>query len=220
MIKLLFGTVVAAVAMFITAFLYFAGPLESLGSVQAGERESAVLQEALKANLGATGTGSYVIPNPGTQTGTILYGNGPVATVNFNSNGFPLDSADGMIWGFALYLFASALIAGGLSQMDRRVTDFKSRAVVVVLFAVASSAMAILTDPIFRHFDWTSAIFNFVGSVLVFCVGGLMLARWFMPQRAELEPVAAPRPADTPSVEQVKEAASSVEIPPAGSAGI
>ncbi len=206
MIKLMFGTLAATVAMFLAAFLYFAGPIGEAGYGRAGEQESAVLQESLKTNLGALGTGTYVVPHPGTQTGTILYGNGPVATVHFNSRGFALDSADGMVWGIALYLVVAALMAGGLSQLDRRVPDFKSRATIVVCFAVAASALNALGDPIFQHWDWRYAIFTFIGDVVILCVGGLILARWFLPQKAELtaESVA----------QKVEETGSGAEIPP------
>lgn len=212
MFKLLIGTVVSAIAMFIAGFLYFAGPLGTLGYAEAGERESAVLQEALKTHLGATGTGTYVIPNPASQTGTILYGNGPIATVNFNASGFPLDSAEGMIWGFVLYLVAAAMMAGALSQIDRRVPDFKSRAVIVVLFALASATLSILTNPVFLHHDWAYSIFTFIGSVFITCVGGLILARWFMPQRAELAPASTPQ--------QVEKPAGSEEVPTVGGPGV
>jgi hypothetical protein len=212
MIKLIFGSLIAAVAMFLAAFIYFAGPIGEAGFARAGENESAIIQQALKTNLGSGGTGTYVIPYPGTQTGTTLYGNGPVATVHFNSNGFPLDSADGMIWGFALFLVAAVLMAAALSQLDRRVVDFKSRATIVICFGLAAATMMVLTDPIFQHWDWRYCIFAFVGNVFVFCVGGLILARWFMPVKAELAP-ASP-------AQKVEEAGGGEEIPPVGGAGL
>ncbi len=210
MFKLIFGSLVSAVAMFLAAFLYFAGPIGEAGYAQAGENESALIQQALKTNLATGGTGTYVIPYPGTQTGTTLYGNGPVATVHFNSNGYPLDSADGMLWGFALYLVAAVLMAAALSQLDRRVVDFKSRATIVICFALAAASQMVLTDPIFQHWDWRYCIFAFIGNVIVFCVGGLILARWFMPVKAELAPVSSP-------AHKVEEASSGEEVPPVGS---
>ena len=214
MIKLMFGTLVAAVAMFITAFVYYAGPIGEAGFSKAGENESAVLQQALKSNLLDTGT--YVIPYPGTQTGTTLYGNGPVATVHYNKAGFPLESTDGMIWGFALYLAGAALMAGALSQLDRRVPDFKSRATVVICFALGATGLNVLTDPIFQHWDWSYALFAFVGNTLILCVGGLILARWFMPKAAELAPASIPAPV----AQKVEETRSSEEIPTVNGAGL
>jgi hypothetical protein len=198
MIKLIFGSLI-----------YFAGPIGEAGFARAGENESAIIQQALKINLGSGGTGTYVIPYPGTQTGTTLYGNGPVATVHFNSNGFPLDSGDGMIWGFALYLVAAVLMAAALSQLDRRVVDFKSRATIVICFGLAAASQMVLTDPIFQHWDWRYCIFAFIGNAIIFSVGGLILARWFMPVKAELAPA-------SPAY-KVEEASSGEEVPPVGS---
>ena len=179
MIKLAIGSVAAAVAMFIAGFLYFAGPIATMAYSKANEVQIAAVQTALAANLPQTGT--YMVPDPATQSGTTLYGKGPVATVHYNSRGFPVESAGGMAWGFVLYLAAAVLMAAALSQ----VPDFRSRALVVACFAVTGSALTILTDPIFLHQDWTYAIFGFVGSVIVLLVGGLVLARWFMPSAAQ-----------------------------------
>ncbi len=210
MIKLMFGSLVAAIAMFLAAFLYFAGPIAQAGFHSANENQNAVIQAALNANLSETGT--YLVPEPTTQTGTILYGNGPVATIHFNTGGFPVDSADGMLWGFVLYLVAAVLMAGALSQLDRRVPDFKSRGFIVIGFALAATTLNVLGDPIFMHQDWRYAIFSFVGDVLILCVGGLILARWFLPKAAELATGSAPQ--------KLEEAASGVEIPPVGSTGL
>jgi hypothetical protein len=210
MIKLMFGSFVAAIAMMISGFVYFAGPVALMGFSTANDTQSAVLQSAFAANLPETGT--YLIPNPATESGTTLYGKGPVATVHYNRRGFSLETMDGMMWGFALYLVAAALMAGALSQLDRRVPDFKSRAVIVVCFAFACTALNILTDPIFSHQDWTFAIFAFVGDVLILCIGGLILARWFLPTRAEM---ASPLPA-----QKVEEAGRSEEVSPVNSPGL
>lgn len=179
MFKLAIGSFAAAVAMFIAGFLYFAGPIATMGYARANEAQTAAVQTALAANLPRTGT--YMVPDPATPSGTTLYGKGPVATVHYNAKGFPVESPDGMAWGFALYLAAAALMAAALSH----VPDFRSRALVVACFSVAASALTILTDPIFTHQDWTYAIFSLIGSVFVLLVGGLVLARWFMPSAVE-----------------------------------
>ena len=183
MTKLAIGVVAAAFAMFIAGFLYFAGPIAMMGYSTASEAQSAAVQTALAANLPQTGT--YMVPDPSTQSGTTLYGKGPVATVHYNSKGFSLESTDGIVWGFGLYLVVAALMAGALWQIGSRVPDFASRATVVGLFSVATSAMLILSDPIFIHQDWSYAIFSFVGSVLILLVGGLILARWFLPSGSQ-----------------------------------
>jgi hypothetical protein len=202
MIKLLFGSLAAAVAMFLTGFLYFAGPLATLGYTSANEIQGAAVQSVLAANLPMTGT--YLVPDPSTQSGTTLFGKGPVATVHYNSSGFAVDSPDGMLPGFVLYLVVAFFMAGALSQLDRRVADFKSRAVIVICFAFASSTLIVLGDPIWLHTDWRYAIFTFIGDVLMLSVAGLILARWFLPTKAELtEPLPVQKPQEVSSAPEV-----------------
>lgn len=194
MVKLFIGCFASAFAMFIAGFLYFAGPLSMMAYSNTSEVQSASVQAALGANLPDTGT--YIVPNPSTPEGTTMYGKGPIATVHYNSKGYPLDSMDGMAWGFALYLATAALMAGALSQLGSRVPDFRSRATIIVLFAIAMPGVIILSDPIFMHQDWTYAIFSFVGSVFILSVGGLVLARWFMPSASQ-------KPKETTGSEEV-----------------
>ncbi len=198
MFKLALGSVVAAIAMMISGFVYFAGPVALVGFASANDAQSAAVQTALASNL--TETGTYLIPNPSTESGTTLFGKGPVATVHYNAKGFSLESVDGMIWGFVLYLVAAVLMAAALSQLDRRVPDFRSRAIIVVCFAIACTALNVLTDPIFSHQDWTYALFAFFGDVLILCIGGLIIARWFLPNAAQAAP--------SPVVEEPQEPAS------------
>jgi hypothetical protein len=198
MFKLALGSLAAAFAMFITGFLYFAGPMAMLGYGTASEAQNAAVQTALAANLPATGT--YMIPDPSTQAGTILYGKGPVATVHYNSQGFSLESMDGIVWGFGLYLVVAILIAAALSQLGNRVTDFRSRATIVVCFSLATSVMLTLGDPIWLHQDWTYAIFGFIGNALMLIIAGLVIARWFLPKAAEAAPLPVEQPQESASV--------------------
>lgn len=177
MIKLFIGSIAAAIAMFVAGFLYFAGPLSMMAYSTASEAQNAAVQAALAANLPQTGT--YMVPDPSTQAGTVLYGKGPVAMVHMNTGGFAVDSADGMLWGFILYFVVALLMAAALSQS--RATDFRSRAAMVLLFALAMPALTILSDPIFLHQDWSFSIFGYIGTVLILGIGGLVIARWFMP---------------------------------------
>lgn len=196
MIKLALGAFAAAVAMFITGFIFFATPLSVIAYSSASEAQSAAVQTALAANLPKTGT--YMVPDPSTQSGTTLYGKGPVATVHYNSNGFSLSDMSGIGWGFIHELLICILIAGALSSLDRRIPDFASRARIVVLFSLASSGLICLGNPVWLHQDWTYWVYNFVANAAMLSVAGLVIARWFLPVPAEM---VAPSPA-----QQVKEA--------------
>jgi hypothetical protein len=184
MIKLAIGAFAAAVAMFVTGFIFFATPLGQIAFSGANETQSAAVQAALAANLPQTGT--YMVPDPSTQSGTTLYGQGPVATVHYNSKGFSLSDMSGIGYGFVQELIVCILLAGALSTLDRRIPDFASRAKIVVLFSVAASAMSNLGNPIWWHHDWAYWTYNFVAEAAMLSVAGLVIARWFLPVGAEM----------------------------------
>ena len=184
MIKLATGAFAAAVAMFVTGFIFFATPLGQIAYAGADETQSAAVQAALAANLPKTGT--YMIPDPSTQSGTTLYGQGPVATVHYNSKGFSLSDMSGIGYGFLQELIVCILIAAALSTLDRRIPDFASRARIVVLFSIAASALSNLGNPIWWHHDWAYWIYNFVAESVMLSVAGLVIARWFLPVAAEM----------------------------------
>jgi hypothetical protein len=186
MIKLAIGSFAAAVAMFVTGFIFFATPIGMIAYSSANETQSAAVQAALAANLPQTGT--YMVPDPSTQSGTTLYGQGPVATVFYNSKGFSLSDMSGIGYGFVQELIVCILLAAALSTLDRRIPDFASRAKIVVLFSIAASAMINLGNPIWLHHDWSYWTYTFIADAAMLIVAGLLIARWFLPVAAEMAP--------------------------------
>lgn len=184
MIKLAIGSFAAAVAMFVTGFIFFATPIGMIAYSSANETQSAAVQAALAANLPQTGT--YMVPDPSTQSGTTLYGQGPVATVFYNSKGFSLSDMSGIGYGFLQELIVCILLAAALSTLDRRIPDFASRAKIVVLFSIAASAMINLGNPIWLHHDWSYWTYTFIADAAMLIVAGLVIARWFLPVAAEM----------------------------------
>lgn len=210
MFKLLIGSVAAAIAMFITGFLFYATPLQYVGQQRISDAQDAAIQQALASNLPKTGT--YMIPDASSQAGSEMYAKGPIATVHYNSSGFSVASPNVLIAGFVHELIVCVLLAAALSGFDRRVSDFSSRAKTVVLFSLAASVFMHLGEPIWYHHDWAHFIYAFVADATMLIIAGLILARWFMPVRAELDsdaprvsvaPAAPPAP-PTPSVEQTQ----------------
>lgn len=184
MIKLAIGSFAAAIAMFVTGFIFFATPIGMVAYSSANETQSAAVQAALAANLPQTGT--YMVPDPSTQSGTTLYGQGPVATVFYNSNGFSLSDMSGIGYGFVQELIVCVLLAAALGTLDRRIPDFASRAKIVILFSVAASAMINLGNPIWLHHDWSYWTYTFIADSAMLIVAGLVIARWFLPVAAEM----------------------------------
>lgn len=205
MFKILLGAVAAAVAMFITGFIFFATPLGMLAYSSIPETQQAQVQAVLAANLPSTGT--YMVPSASSAEGAVMYGKGPIATVHYNSGGFSAEDPAGMLKGFIHMLIVAVIMGMALAVLDRRVPDFASRARIVVLFSVAANMLAYLGEPIWYHHDWIYAIYQFVAQTVMLAVGGLIIARWFMPVSAVI-------------TEDFKEPARAQEVPPVNGPGL
>lgn len=180
MVRLVIGSVAAALAMFVAGFIFWATPLMRIGYSQANEAQSAAVQQALASNLPHTGV--YIVPDPGTQGGTVLYGRGPVATVDYNSAGFAVSDGGAMIGGLVHEWVVALMIGLTLLAVADRVTDFPSRARLVIGLSAAAAVLFTLSQPIFNHGDWRFAIYNLVATLAMLCAGGLVIARWFLPR--------------------------------------
>jgi len=182
--RMLIGSVAAAVAMFITGFIFFVTPLGGLAYSTVGEQQQADIQQVLAANL-AQKTGTYQIPRAEQSSrATVMYGTGPIATIHYNSRGFSASSTEQLVTGFIHELIVALLMGFALLTIAARVPDFGSRAKLVILFSVAGGVLAHLGEPIWYHHDWPHFIYLFVGDTAMLVVGGLVIARWFLP-RAE-----------------------------------
>lgn len=177
--KLVLGAIAAAIAMFITGFIFFATPLGQIAYGSATEAQQAAVQNALAANL--PGTATYVVPSPDTPATTVLFGKGPVATVHYNSAGFSVASPDALIAGFVLDLIVALLIGLALYGVAGRVTLFADRVRLLVLFSVAVLLIGIISDSVWLHVDWAYTLYAFIGSLAMLVVGGLVIIRWFLP---------------------------------------
>lgn len=189
MVRVIIGAAVAAIAMLIVGFLLFATPLNGLGTGNVGNAEAAQLQSALALNLPRTGT--YAVPDPNTAEQTVMYGQGPIATIHYNTNRYAANDPAMIVWGVVLNFITALLIGLGLLGIDRRVPDFASRARLVIPLAIAAAAFIHLGEPIYLHHDWGNAIYSFFGDGLALAVGALVVA-WFLPRHRNAAPADAP----------------------------
>lgn len=185
MLKVALGSVAAAVAMFFIGFVFWATPLGSIAVSKASDPAAVALQASMAQTLTPTGTGTYMIPSPeGSAENTILFARGPVAMVHFSATGFPAMSGSSMIAGFVLEIVVALVIGLALLGIADRVTDFRSRAQLVVFWALAASGMIHIGEPIWFHVDWPFALYNFLVDAIELSVAGLVIARWFLPRSA------------------------------------
>ncbi|HWH17456.1 MAG TPA: hypothetical protein VNT77_03835 [Allosphingosinicella sp.] len=187
--RVIIGSAAAAIAMFIIGFIFYATPLSRMHVGSLDNAQAAAVQQALAANAPASGT--YHVPSTDTPEQTVMYGQGPISTIHYNTNGYSVADPGAMIGGLLLDFVVALLLGTALIGIDRRVPDFASRARLVVLFAIAASAYMHLGGPIWYHHDWGHFIYRFIVDALTLAAGGLIIARWFLP-RAKAAPAGAP----------------------------
>ena len=187
--RVIIGSVVAAFAMFIIGFLFFATPLAKLGMASLEDQQAAAVQQAMAANLPRTGT--YSIPGMDTQAQTNMFSRGPIATVHYNVRGFAATDTASLAMGFVLNFVVALLIGAALIGIDRRVPDFGSRARVAVIIALAATAFTHLGEPIYWHHDWGHFIYLFIADGAALAAAGIIVA-WFLP-KARSAPADAPK---------------------------
>lgn len=176
--RVIIGAAAAAVAMFVIGFIFFATPLNRLHVGSLDNAQAAAVQQALAANV--PGTGTYHVPSTVTPEQTIMYGQGPIATVHYNIGGFSVADPGVMIGGLVFDFVIALLIGVALLTVADRVQDFASRARLVVVFSVAASAYMHLGGPIWYHHDWGHFIYVFIADAVTFAAAGLIIARWFL----------------------------------------
>jgi hypothetical protein len=175
MARALIGAVAAAFAMFILGFIFFATPLMKLGSATLDNQRAAAVQQALAANLPETAT--YYVPSADTPEQTVMYGRGPIATISYNSSGFPVADPSAMIIGFIHMLLVALLMAAGLFTLTRHVRSFGEQVRLLVLGVVGAAAFMRLGAPIWYHHDWGHALYMFVADTVSLVVAGLIILK-------------------------------------------
>lgn len=179
MIRTLLGGLVGGVVMFLMGFVFWATPLGEIPYLRASEPNNAALQIALAQTLTQTGTGAYMIPAfTNSAAGTVLYAQGPIAVVHYNTQGFPTEDMSMLLPGFVAAVVSGMLLAFALAASGA--ASFGARARLVVCFALAVTTWTILAQPIFNHFGWGYWVYSFIAESTGLILAGLVIARWFV----------------------------------------
>ncbi len=187
--RVILGAAIAAVAMLVIGFIFWATPLARLAHSSVDDAQAASVQQALAATLPKTGT--YSIPGVDTPAQTNMYSRGPIATIHYNLKGFAANDAAALAYGLAFNFVVALLIGLAMFGIDRRVPDFRSRAKVAATIAIAAAAFSHLGDPIYFHHDWGHAIFRFIADAVTLAVAAIIIAR-FLPHPRIAAPSDAP----------------------------
>jgi len=187
MIRTFIGGLVGGLILFVLGFVFWATPLGEIPYSRAGEAQNAAVQLALAQNLTESGTGAYVIPAHATAGGAVLYAQGPIATIHFNTRGFSPDDPSMLLPGLIAALVSGLLMAFGLAAVGGGTRGFSGTARLVVLISLGFCVWEYIGGPIFNHFGWRYWIYSFVAESVSLIVAGLVIARWFLPREAAAE---------------------------------
>lgn len=166
--------------MWLIGFVFWGTPLQYLAYTQASPAANAEVQRVMAEQMTASGTGVYVIPDPGTAQGNVLYSRGPTAMVQFNTSGFPVVDGGALLGGLILAVICALMIAFALRAIAAH-TDFRQRATLVVLTSLAAATYFHLGMPVFNHAPWGYHIYLFLSDFIALAAAGLIIARWFTP---------------------------------------
>jgi hypothetical protein len=178
--RALLGGILGGVAMWFVGFIFWGTPLNRLAFSVAPDAANAAVQSTLAQQLGPTGTGVYVVPWPGTQIGSGLFSQGPVATIHFNASGFPVVDGASLVGGLILAIICALLIAFAVRRVAAGLS-FGQRLTLVGLFAIAIPAYIDLGQIVFNHGPAGYFIYLFISDMLSFLAAGAMIA-WMMPR--------------------------------------
>ena len=194
------GGIVAGLILFALGFLFWQTPLSGLAYKNLPDPQGAAVQTVLAQNLSQTGTGTYRIPDPKSQQGALLFAKGPIATVDYNTDGFSPTGTAGLIPGLIVAVVAGFLLAFGIGAVSAG-RSFADLARLVVCASLGFCAWIFLATPIANHFGWGFWIYTFIVEAISFIVAGLVVARWFAPY-GHVEPRVVAPGAPEPEVRQ------------------
>lgn len=179
MFRTILGGLLGGLALYVTGFIFWGTPLSAIALSRADGPASANLQAAMAQALNPTGTGVYIIPDPATAEGTILYGKGPVAHIFYNSGGFPVTDGSSLIGGFILALATGLLIALALRLV---LPGFGARARATALFAIGMVLWMHVGQAVFNHAPWGYILYLAFSDLVGLIAAGLVAAK-LMPEK-------------------------------------
>jgi len=177
--RLLLGSLLAALVMFVWGFLFWAVPWPNPAVDTMSADAEAAVAEAIRAQVPETGT--YVIPNPQTteaETFTARHQAGPVAMLFVQKDGFAPMRPGVFVGGF-VHMLAVALLLGLIVRIAAPVAPtYGKRVLLVLLLGLTAALWSEVGEAIWWAHPWSYHLTVFVGDVTTWGLAGLVLARF------------------------------------------
>lgn len=178
--RLILGSLLAAIVVFIWGFLYW-NVLPFRNSAIASVADEAALAQALGA---LPETGTYQVPDlrahPSPEAYTAQLAQGPFALVQLRKEGVNWAAPSIFINGFLHYLITALLI--GLLLRKTRFASFGERFALVFLAGLAAAFFANLGDPIWFYLPWDYHVLQFGYDLTTWILIGLVMAKFVQPE--------------------------------------
>lgn len=185
MLRTILGGLLGGFSLYIVGFLFWGTPLSALAFNRADPQASANLQAAMAQALTGGGTGVYVIPDPSTAQGTILYGKGPVAMLFYNQGGFPVADGTALVGGLVLALITGVLIAFALRAIAG---DLPARMRILFFFSLASVLWLHIGQAVFNHAPWRYILYLAISDFIALMLAGFIAVRLMEGRRTGARP--------------------------------
>ena len=174
MTRIISGSAIAAVLMFILGFVFYATPLQSIAYASA---DPAVIDRVQAAMAELPKSGAYLIPDTAQEGGAAAYAKGPIGMLRVAQSGYPVFDPTVLMAGFTHYFVSALLLGLALRSIGGRLDAGQER-IVLGWTILACAVFNLLSDPVWYRLDWTYALYNFAANVVILMAGGLVVAYW------------------------------------------
>lgn len=177
--KLIVGSLLAAVALFIWGAIYWTNPL-TYSFLERAPDETAAAKALLEI---FPNSGTYLLPHPGNSPEMVnkLSLSGPIATVYIERQGRPAMEPSVFVFGF-LHGFVTVLLIGILLKLAcPALVTYGSRLRFVFLAGLTMAIFAHGGEVIWWHHPWNWPLVTGVYDVSGWLVAGLILAGFVKP---------------------------------------
>lgn len=178
--KVVVGSLLAAVAMFVWGAAYWMNPLPYAAAQRSADDRAA--GQVLLQHFPNSGT--YILPGLHHEPQTLaeLHQRGPIAVIHLQRRGRPMMAASVFISGFLHYWITTLLIALLLSRALPALARYWTRVGFVAVAGLAAAFFTNVGHSIWWYQPWGWSLVTGIYDVTAWVVAGLVLAAYVKPE--------------------------------------